>query len=279
MSNPLYALVPSLIWAFSPIYYRTFMRRFDFLTLNVVRTSMSAAVLVLPALYFGLGPGFYYSLASGATSLALGDTLFLLSIREMGASIAAPVVYTYVLFVQLTAPAIGEAVPAANLVAALMVIAGVYVLSRDSGGRPRARGVLLGLCAATLWTVGQDLIGLAASAGSNVAAIAFGRDFAAAVGLAAAAFATGRMKKWPARVSAKELGFIALISVSDLVVGSFFFVYSIALIGVALTVILTSLSPLLTQVFSRALGKENPTRIEFLGGALIVAALVLAVAV
>jgi drug/metabolite transporter, DME family len=278
LSNPLYAFVPSLIWAFSPIYYRAFMKRFDFLTLNLLRTSMSSVVLLLPALYLGLGPGFYYALASGVISLTIGDTLFLLSIREMGASIAAPVVYTYVLFVQLTAPAVGEAVPAANLVAAVLVILGVYVLSRDMGGKPRARGVALGLGAAVVWTAGQDLISLAASAGSSVVAITFGRDMAAAVGLAVAVLATGRARRWPAGVGARELGFVAFISITDLVVGSFFFVYSIALIGVAVTVILTSVSPLLTQIFSKALGKENPSRMEFLGGALIVAALVLAVA-
>jgi drug/metabolite transporter, DME family len=55
------------------------------------------------------------------------------------------------------------------------------------------------------------------------------------------------------------------------------FVYSVSTIGVALTVILTSVSPLLTQIFARALGKESPSPRDFVGGILIVAALVLAV--
>ena len=71
---------------------------------------------------------------------------------------------------------------------------------------------------------------------------------------------------------------ILTIISSDLVVGSLLFVYSISVIGVALSVILTSLSPLLTQVFARALGKESPSTKDFLGGILIVSALVLAVA-
>jgi len=43
-------------------------------------------------------------------------------------------------------------------------------------------------------------------------------------------------------------------------------------------VILISLSPLLTQVLARPLGKETPKRMDFAGRLLIVAALVLAVA-
>jgi DME family drug/metabolite transporter len=59
------------------------------------------------------------------------------------------------------------------------------------------------------------------------------------------------------------------------VVGSVFYVYSVSLVGIALTAILTSLSPLLTQVLSRALGKEMPSRKDYGGGILIVGALVL----
>lgn len=276
MFEPVFALIPAVIWAFSPIYYRVFMTKFDFLTLNLLRTSLSALVLALPALYFGFNSAILYALASGAITLTVGDSLFLLGIREMGASIAAPVVYTYVLLIQLTAPAVGEVVPLTNVVAALMVVAGVYVLSRGGGGNPRARGIGFALAASLSWTLGQDLISVATSHGGNFVSVAFARDLAAAAGLGIAVLATGRLKSWPKGVGAREFGFLAFIAVTDLVLGSVFYVYSVSLVGIALTSILTSLSPLLTQVFSRALGKEAPTRRDFGGGILIVAALVLA---
>ena len=62
---------------------------------------------------------------------------------------------------------------------------------------------------------------------------------------------TKRYRKWPKGLKGRELGVIAFFIVSDLVVGSLLYVYSISIIGVAITVILTSLSPLLTQVFSK----------------------------
>ena len=276
MFEAIYAIIPAFIWAFSPIYYRVFMTRFDYLTLNLLRTSLAASVLAIPALYFGFNEAFLYALASGVITLTVGDSLFLLGIREMGASIAAPVVYTYVLLIQLTAPMVGEFVPIVNVIAALMVVAGVFVLSRGGGGTPRARGIVFALAASVVWTVGQDLISVATSSGGNFVTVAFGRNFAAAVGLGVAVLATGRLKKWPSGVSAKEFGFLAVIAITDLVLGSVLYIYSVSLVGVALTAILTSLSPLLTQVFSRALGKERPTRMDYAGGALIVAALVIA---
>ncbi len=233
-------------------------------------------VLAVPALYFGFSPAIIYGLASGIVSLTVGDSLFLLGIREMGASIAAPVVYTYVLLIQLTAPVVGEVVPFVNLVAAVMVVAGVYVLSRGGGGTPRVKGIAFALAASLAWTVGQDLISVATSAGGNFVTVAFARNVAAAAGLGVAVLATGRLKKWPSGVGVREFGFLAFIAITDLVLGSVLFIYSISLVGVALTVILTSLSPLLTQLFSRALGKEAPTRKDYAGGVLIVAALVIA---
>lgn len=276
MINPVYALIPSLIWALSPIYYGTFMRKFDFLVLNLTRTSLASLVLVVPAVYYSFDGGVYYALLSGAVTLAVGDSLFLLSIIEMGASIAAPVAYVYVLFVQLTATTVGENVPYTNLVAAAMVLAGVYVLSRG-GGKPRAKGMTLGLGAAIVWTVGQDMIRLATNAGGSVVMVAFSRNFAAALALAAAVLATGRFRLWPSDLARKDLGVLAVVIISDLVVGSLLYIYSISVVGVAATVILTSLSPMLTQVFSKAMGKESPSGKDFAGGALIVSAVVLAV--
>jgi DME family drug/metabolite transporter len=276
--NPAYAFVASFIWAFSPIYYKTFMKRFDFLLLNLLRTSLASAVLALPAMYFGFGAGVWYALASGAITLAVGDSLFLLSIREMGASIATPVVYSYVLFVQLTATIVGETVPLANVAAAVMVIAGVYLLSRGERGRPRAKGVALGVAAGLVWTVGQDLIRVAINAGGNVFVVAFSRNFAAAIALAVAVLVTGRSRLWPRGTTKREYGFLSLVAISDLALGSLLYVYSVSLVGIAVTVILTSISPLLTQVFSRALGKESPSGRDFVGGLLIVSAVIIAVA-
>ncbi len=209
MIDFIFALIPAFIWALSPIYYRVFLQRFDFLSLNFLRTALSALVLSVPAVYFGFNGGVYYALASGAVTLAVGDSLFLLSINEMGASIAAPVTYTYVLFVQLTASFIGEVVPIANFVSSGLVIVGVYILSRGGGGKPRAKGIAMALGGALVWTVGQNFVGLATRANGNVVTVAFARNLAAAVSLGIAVLATRKRRNWP-RLSSKAIRILVL---------------------------------------------------------------------
>jgi DME family drug/metabolite transporter len=138
--------------------------------------------------------------------------------------------------------------------------------------------VALGLAAGLVWTVGQDLIRVATNAGGNVVVVAFSRDFAAAIALAVAVLVTGRARLWPRGTTGREYGFLALIAISDVALGSLLYVYSVSLVGIAVTVIFTSVSPVLTQVFSRALGKESPSGRDFVGSLLIVSAVIIAVA-
>ena len=281
MFNPAYALAAAVLWAVSPIYYRGFLEEFDVLSFDFLRNILAAAVLSIPVvvLQLGAGPGLVYAVVAGPMTLAAGDIMFLLSIKETGASVAAPLVYTYVLMVQAVGFALGQAIPYSNFLSAAMVIGGVFVLSRKSGGKARGKGVAYAMGGGVAWTAGQELIQLATSGGGNFVAITFARNSAAALALGAAFLLTRKSRKWPKLISPRHFAFAALIILSDLVVGSLLFVYSISTIGVAVTVILTSLSPLLTQIFSKALGKESPTRLDYFGGVLIVSALVLAVGI
>ncbi len=278
MASPAYALIVAAIWAVSPIYYRGFLKKFDFLSFNLFRTAAAGAVLALPALYYWSASGLGFALPSGVFTLACGDSLFLISLDEIGASIATPVVYTYVLMVQIVGISIGQEIPYGNVVSAVMVVAGVYMLSRGGGSRPRPRGVALAVSAGVLWTVGQEFMQAATNAGGNFVVVTFASRAAAAVALGAAFLLTRNRRTWPRGLAPREYGFMLIFILSDLALGSTLFVYSVSTVGVALTAILTSLSPLLTQILAKALGKESPSPRDFAGGALIVAALVLAVA-
>ena len=276
MVNPIPALIAALIWAFSPIYYGVYLKKFGMLTLNFIRTSLGAGVLLLPALYFGFQQGAIFAVLSGVITLAVGDSLFLISIREVGASVATPVVYTYVLLIQLTAFSVGESVLATNIVSATLIIVGVLLLSRGGGQAPRIKGIIIALGASLIWTVGQDLLKVASSAGLQFVSLAFLRDGSAAIALGLTLLVRGRpLSFFKKKVTPREGGYLAIVSISDLALGSAIYVYSVSTTGLALTVILTSLSPFLTQVFSKLLGKETPTNMDILGGLLIVLALVI----
>ena len=273
--NPIPALIAALIWAFSPIYYGVYLKKFGMLNLNFIRTSLGAGVLLLPALYFGFQEGAIFAVLSGVITLAVGDSLFLISIREVGASVATPVVYTYVLLIQLTAFSVGESVVVANIVSATLIILGVLLLSRGGSRAPRIKGIIIALGASLIWTVGQDLLKVASSAGLHFVTLAFVRDGSAAVALGLTLIVRGHPLTSLKKVTPREGGYLALVSISDLALGSAIYVYSVSTTGLALTVILTSLSPFLTQVFSKLLGKETPTNMDILAGFLIVLALVI----
>src|SRR5437016_6973281 len=247
------------------------------LTLNFIRMSLGAGVLFLPALYFGFQQGAIFAVLSGVITLAVGDSLFLISIREVGASVATPVIYTYVLLIQLTAFSVGESVVATNIVSATLIILGVLFLSRGGGGRaPRIKGVIIALGASLIWTVGQDLLKVASSAGLQFVSLAFVRAGSAAIALGLTLLVRGHpLSSFKTKVTPREGGYLALLSISDLALGSTIYVYSVSTTGLALTVILTSLTPFLTQVFSKLLGKETPTNMDILAGFLIVLALVI----
>src|SRR2546428_9073738 len=274
--NPIPALIAALIWAFSPIYYGVYLKKFGMLTLNFIRTLLGAGVLLLPALYFGFQEGAIFAVLSGVITLAVGDSLFLISIREVGASVATPVVYTYVLLIQLTAFSVGESVVVANIVSATLIILGVLLLSRGGSRAPRIKGIMIALGASLIWTVGQDLLKVASSAGLHFITLAFLRDGSAAIALGLTLIVRGHpLTSLKKKVTPREGGYLALVSISDLALGSAIYVYSVSTTGLALTVILTSLSPFLTQVFSKLLGKETPTNMDILAGFLIVLALVI----
>ncbi len=274
--NPIFALIPAIIWAFSPIYYGVYLRKFDLLTLNFVRTTVGAAGLLVPALLFGLNQSLSFAIVSGVVTLAVGDSLFLVAIREAGASIATPVVYTYVLLIQLTASYVGESTQFTSVLSALLIIFGILLLSRGGQGKPKGRGIAVALVASVVWTVGQELIKVATNAGGNFFSIAFARDGSAAIALGVVLLLRGGASRWRARATPKDLLYLSVVGVTDLAVGSALYIYSVSVIGIAITVIFTSVSPFLTQIFSRILGKETPSRLDVAGGALIVLALVLA---
>jgi len=278
LASPAYALAVAVIWAVSPIYYRGFLSKFDFLSFNLLRTATASAVLAVPALYYWSSAGVGLAVPSGVLTLACGDSLFLLSLGEVGASVATPVGYTYVLMIQLVGISIGQEIPYGNLVAAVMVVGGVYLLSYGGGGKARPKGAALAISAGVFWTVGQELIQAATNAGGNFLVLTFTSRASAAVALGVAFLLTKRRAAWPRGIGARQYTFILALIISDLALGSTLFVYSVSTVGVDLTVILTSLSPLLTQVLAKALGKESPSARDFAGGLLIVTALVLAVA-
>jgi DME family drug/metabolite transporter len=275
MSESVPALTSSVIWAFCPIYYRDYFLRYDTPTINLLRLCYGGLAMLVPFLLLGSIQGLPYAMVSGVVVLVAGDTFYFYAVKYAGASVAAPVAYTDVLLTQFSATLVGEPLRPTFLVSSCLIIAGIYTLSRGDRTGLRLKGVSMALGASVLWTAGQTVLQVATSGGANPLSLTFMRIGGAVIALGIVFVM--RRPKGSVRFGARRHAWLAALSVADTAVGTSFFVYSLTLVGLNVTILLTSLSPFLTQVFSKALGKEKPKANDLLAGALIVVALVLTV--
>jgi DME family drug/metabolite transporter len=150
------------------------------------------------------------------------------------------------------------------------VVLGVYLLSRERT-RITIRGVALALGAAMAWAVGQTMIKVADISGLNPITLAFTRVATAGVVLLVINYVTHNDIAKAVKSTVRTR--LPLFSVLDLGVGVALYAYSMDLVGLGLTVILTGSMPLIAQVMSSLMGREKLTVAKLLGAVVIVLAI------
>lgn len=281
MFEPLILLAPAIIWGLTPILYKPLLEKRNAITVNFLRTAFASCVLLVPLAVFGFSPSLSYGALSGFLTLAIGDTLFFVSIGLVGASIATPLLYVQTVLIQFVAPSVGEPLSALHLVSAALIVVAVYLLSRGDRSTIRLKGIAAGLLAAIIDSVGQSSIKIATSGGANPFSIAFSRTAAATVTLGIILLVTRRKRgrsggdaaglQWRDRLS------LGAVSVLDIALAAGLYIYSIGVVGLVFSTIVLGLSPLITQIASRILRRESPRSFELLAGVLIVLAVTITV--
>ena len=266
------ALVAAFIWAWASIVYGDFMRGINPITVNFLRMLYASLILLIPAIVFGFNAGAVWGSLSGLLSLAVGDSLYLMSINYSGVSIAAPVSYTYIPIAVLMATLLGEPLTIYKVVSGLLVVLGVYLLSRERT-RITIRGIALALGAAMAWAVGQTMIKVADISGLNPITLSFTRVATAGIILLIINYVMHNNITKAIKSTAGTR--LPLVAVLDLGAGVALYAYSMDLIGLGLTVIMTGSMPLIAQIMSNLMGKERLTITKLLGAAVIVLAIVL----
>jgi len=268
--NALPAFTTAFIWAWASIVYGDFMKSINPLTVNFLRMLYASLILLIPAIVFGFNAGAVWGSLSGLLSLAVGDSLYLMSINYSGVSIAAPVSYTYIPIAVLMATLLGEPLTIYKVVSGLLVVLGVYLLSRERT-KVMIRGVALALGAAMAWAVGQTMIKVADISGLNPITLAFTRVATAGVVLLVINYVTHNDIAKAVKSTVRTR--LPLFSVLDLGVGVALYAYSMDLVGLGLTVILTGSMPLIAQAMSSLMGREKLTVAKLLGAVVIVLAI------
>lgn len=240
----------------APLAYAATRRGASPTALVAVRNVVAAAVLA-PFADFKISQGALLAVVlSSIFGPGLGDYFYFKAMKNSGVATAVTIGYTYIFTAQLFSAAIeGERIKAGALLGSALAFAGV---ATALGGRPTGRGVLYGVATSLSWGIASALLGAAAREATpyTIAAVR-----AAVLIPPFLALARG--------IGRPGLVYAALSGVVGLAAGTLTFVNAMAQIGVAPTVITTSLTPLLSQVFDRAINK-SPISPKYIMGALLV---------
>jgi drug/metabolite transporter (DMT)-like permease len=171
------ALGAAVSWAVAPILYRRALFRTKPMSANIVRCASNAVVVVLILLALGKAEALaslplevvVFAVVSGVVGLGVGDTLYMMGLQSVGVARAVPLAATYPLFSLLWAVfLLGEPVTLTGVSGALVILLGIWLLSREKGdstaavkGKHAFRGIIASLATAVVWSVSITLMDVA----------------------------------------------------------------------------------------------------------------------
>lgn len=276
MSGEVLALVSALLWSVASVLMALGSHRLHVLPLNLIRCTVSSAFFwVLLPFYGGLeafrtvpSSAWLWLVVSVLILLVVGDTLYFRSLNLAGVSWAMPVAGVNPLWaILLAALFVDEPLTWSLLLGALLVVAGVTLLSRpemhSTNGQaiePAAlrKGLLIALLVSLLWGAGQVTLKPATAGMHSVVANSIRQPLAMFI-LLAINLRTGLWKELR-HLDRRSWALILLASFVGTGVGTLFFVMAIQTLGAGRTAVITSTSPLLAIPFSMTMLRERPTR-------------------
>lgn len=293
MSGELFALLSAFLWAMASVLLTVGAKRIHVVPLNLIRCVISTAFFwALLPFYGGLDAlaaiplaAWPWLVVSVLALLVVGDTLYFRSMDLAGVSWAMPVAGVNPLWAVLLASFfLGEPLSWTLLLGALLVIAGVVLVSRsadrgepDRAVDPRARrtGILIALLVSVFWAIGQVALKPATTGIHSVVANSIRQP----LGMLMLLGLTLWRGRWRALrdLDRKSWAIIGIASLVGTGLGTLFFVMAVQLIGAGRTAVLTSTAPLLAIPFSILWLRERPTRWTLAGTLLTTTGIVLVV--
>jgi DME family drug/metabolite transporter len=171
------ALGAAVSWTVSAVLYKKALMQAKPVSANIVRLTCTAIVLLALLLVLGKTevvttmPQNVIAMASvsGVIGLGVGDTLYMMSLKNVGVARAVPITCIYPLFSLLWAVLwAGEAVTFPVVLGATIIVLGVWLLSQaDQTAGPTVqkrvlhKGLALALATAIVWSVSITMMGMA----------------------------------------------------------------------------------------------------------------------
>lgn len=204
----------------------------------------------------------------GVVGSIVGDSLFVYSVSRLGAGVALPTAYLFVIWSALYDYVRGVAGPWV-LVAAVLAVAGIAVVAGSGGGRGRWEPLAFAAAVATSFVWGGSMYAYqAALARAGFLSVAEAR---AVFMVAVLAPLMLRWSGW--RLVAWEIGVSGLLGY---VVGAVAFLKALQVMPASVVALGLAATPVLTQLLSGRMAEERVTPRLLAGGALVAAGIAVA---
>jgi len=254
-------------WSVTSILLRSQSDKLDVLWLNTIRSAAGAvmvfglAVALRPVEAFTTIPAISLVLLalSVGIGLAVGDTLYLRSLAQIGVARAVPLSNVYPLFTMFIAMTLlGERLTWLNVLGVLVLVSAVYFLAFPAGAPSSAaaslldsrsaKGMLTCIAAALCWAIGTSIVKVALQDVDFLVANTLRLPMATLFVFlwASSSAGTESLRK----AGRRSLGIVALTGFFGTGLGSTLFLVGVQFAGAAKAAPLSALSPLFAAPLS-----------------------------
>ncbi len=269
------ALLSVASWSATPTLVAREKRMYDSIVANGVRGL--AGALALTPLYL-LHPiplsmeAIVLAFLVGVTGAVIGDGLYVAGLRRLGAGIATPISYAYIVVAQLIGFLITHDAGPLDVASSLVAVAGLYIAFHPDKARLDRLGVLYAVGSAAAWGVFVHITRYALDATDPLALNMLRLYWASLILLAYSTVARGT-----GYVSSaiRNLRLTTLSGVLGFGIGGSAFYASMLYLPLSTVVVVSASTPLLAQAVAAAFSGEHVKPRYYVGGAAVAVSIAL----
>ncbi len=269
MIGEIASVLTGVIWGATPVLYEDSTERIGPVLANLMKSIGALTVNFVMIAPFGLMIPWGWPLAllilESFIAGGAGDFLFFLSMRELKAFRAVPIIYMYLILANIWNLLLnGGSLPITTVVGMLLAVTGIWIMFWRSGSLS-LRGLVYALSSMVLFSIAPVIAQIALRSIQTVQAAFVNSLFLSVMFSLFIPFSKRRISRRGALS-----GFVG----GALGVGLGVFLYFLAIqsIGITFPVLCTALSPLTVQVFSWMSGRSPDLR-SICGAAVVVSGL------
>ncbi|MEM4481807.1 MAG: DMT family transporter [Desulfurococcaceae archaeon] len=272
-------VVSAIIASFDPAIISKFARSAPPLTFNAIRALIATLLLGLFIVISGNGIFFtaFWALlliiASGMLGPGIGGSAYIKAIQIMGGSLPVVITHTYIFVAQfLSALLVGESLTLSGIIGGALAFTGILVALLKNGAKFNSKGVALASVAAFSWGTATVIIKLV-DMYTDIYTLALFRLF----GVFLFTMPLGLLRGEKVVVNHDFIIASAYGGILSWGIGMFLYVYAVHTLGVSATVIITAITPILSQAANRFIAREKLSGRVLIGASLVALAIAIQV--